>query len=271
MPRRRSDNDNDVSLFPFLSIIACLIGVLTVMISTLTLAQMDTSDVAVIETWERTQAELTRNDEEIAKLSASIAQQLGPDGASVRKRLAERQAMLDKLREEQKKLQETLDKQKAQEVVIPTIDESMRETAASMQVELEELQQEMAQLEIEVKSRKDAAETKVTVAPAGSGVRMTPHFVECAKGALILHNIDPPKMIRAAEMVTDKDFIALLQTVANGVDDSVIFLIRSDGLPTYRAARKLCTDQDIRNGKLPAVGAGIIDLSRFAQKEEDDK
>lgn len=269
MPRRRSDNDNDVSLFPFLSIIACLIGVLTVMISTLTLAQMDTADVAVIETWEKTQMELTRNDEEIAKLTASIAEQLGPDGASVRKRLVERQAMLDKLLKEQKQLQKTLAEQKAQEVVIPTIDESLRETAASMQAELEDLQKEIAQLEIEVKDRKDAAETKVTVAPSGSGVRMTPHFVECTKGALILHTVNPPKMIRAAEMVTDTDFIALLQAVANGVDDSIIFLIRSDGLPTYRAAKKLCTEQEIRNGKLPAVGAGIIDLSRFTKDEKD--
>ena len=97
---------------------------------------------------------------------------------------------------------------------------------------------------------------------------MTPHFVECAKGSILLHTMDPPKLLRAANMVTDEDFIALLNTVANGIDDSVIFLIRSDGLSTYRAVKKLCTDQGIRNGKLPAPGAGKIDLSRFANKDK---
>ena len=266
MPRRPPDNDNDVSLFPFLSIIACLIGVLTVMISTLTLAQMDTKDIAVIEAWERTQKELSQSDVEIEQLTASIAKQLGPDGPGIRKGLVERQALLDKLLKQQKELQETIAKQKPQEVIIPTIDESLRETAASMQAELEEENKKIAQLKIDRKERKVASEAKVVVLPSGSGVRLTPHFVECAKGSIVMHTIDPPKLLRAADMVTDKDFIALLQTVANGTDDSVIFLIRSDGLATYRAAKKLCTDQDIRNGKLPAAGAGTIDLSRFAKK-----
>ena len=82
-----------------------------------------------------------------------------------------------------------------------------------------------------------------------------------------MHTVDPPKLIRAADMVNDKDFIALLETVANGVNDSIVFLIRGDGLSTYNAARKLCTDRDIRNGKLPVVGNGRIDLSHFAKRK----
>ena len=35
------DSDNDVSLFPFLSIIAAIIGVLTLMIAAITLDQMN--------------------------------------------------------------------------------------------------------------------------------------------------------------------------------------------------------------------------------------
>ena len=46
MGRRRDREDTDVSLFPFLSILACIIGVLTLLISTLALSQMD-SDVVV--------------------------------------------------------------------------------------------------------------------------------------------------------------------------------------------------------------------------------
>ena len=38
------DSDNDVSLFPFLSIIAAIIGVLTLMIAAITLDQMNQGD-----------------------------------------------------------------------------------------------------------------------------------------------------------------------------------------------------------------------------------
>ena len=92
--------------------------------------------------------------------------------------------------------------------------------------------------------------------------------MECAADSIVMHTIDPPKRIRANYMVTDKDFIALMETVANRTSDSIVFLVRSDALNTYRTARRLGTDREIRNGKLPVVGSGRIDLSHFATKKK---
>ncbi len=52
MGRRPVDQDNDISLFPFLSILACIIGVLTLMIATLALSQMDSEVVVAAEKFE---------------------------------------------------------------------------------------------------------------------------------------------------------------------------------------------------------------------------
>lgn len=268
MPRRPPRDDDDVSLFPFLSIIACVIGVLTMLISTLALAQLDDDQVDLIENWEQTQQALEETDGRIETLTEIINQQLGPDGAEVREELAARQKQLQQLTEQQEELQEQINEQKAIEVVIPVIDESMRETVASMQAELERLQQQIAQLERDLQDRKDASQSTISVLPSGSGLSLTPHFVECAEGALILHDQDPPKLLRAANMVTDDDFIQLLTTVANGSDDSIIFLIRPDGLAVWRAAKKICDDRSIRNGKLPVAGDGRIDLSHFRTTED---
>lgn len=268
MPRRPVDNDDDVSLFPFLSIIACVIGVLTMMISTLALAQLDGEDIALIEQWEQTQQALQDTDEQIEILTTTIAEQLGPDGANVREELSRRQKELDELQRQQQTLQAELDAKEDMQVVIPVVDESLRETAASMQAELDKLEKELAQMDLELKERQSASKSRVSILPSGSGLRMTPHFVECAKGSLVLHTQDPPKLLRAANMVKDEDFIDLLRTVANGVDDSIIFLIRSDGLATWRAARKLCDERNIRNGKLPVVGDGQVDLSYFTRKDK---
>ena len=229
MARRPRDNDDDVSLFPFLSIIASVIGVLTMMIATLALAQMDTKDVALIDEYESTSHELTEAEAAVAQLQKIIDDRIGPDAASLRADLSRNEKDLAALLKELAEVQKQLKEQENVKVVIPTLDPAQRETVASMQGELTALQEEIAQLEKELSERKDAAQSKVSILPSGSGVNFTPHFVECAAGSIVMHTINPPKLIRAANMVNDKDFIALLEKVANGVNDSVVFLIRDDG------------------------------------------
>jgi DNA-binding Lrp family transcriptional regulator len=267
MARRPRDNDDDISLFPFLSIIASVIGVLTMMIATLALAQMDTKDVALIDEYESTARELTEAEVAVAELQKIIDDRIGLDAAAVREDLKKNEKELARLLKELEEVQKQLKEQQTVKVVIPQLDPAQRESVASMQSELTALEEELAQLEKELSEREEASQTKTSILPSGSGVNFTPHFVECAAGSIVMHTVDPPKLIRAANMVNDKDFIALLETVANGVNDSVVFLIRSDGLGTYYAARKLCTDRGIRNGKLPVIGNGRIDLSHFAKKK----
>lgn len=264
MPRRPRDNDNDVSLFPFLSIIASVIGVLTMMIATMALAQMDTKDVVLIDQYEMTSRELFELEEAVAQLQKIIDDRIGPDAASLQKDLTYSAKELAQLLKELTEVEKQLKAQESVKVIIPTIDPGQRESVVSMQVELTALEEEVAQLEKDLTERKVASQSTVSILPSGSGVNFTPHFVECAAGSIVMHTLDPPKLIRSANMVNDKDFIALLDNVANGLNDSVVFLIRSDGLNTYNAASKLCNNREIRNGKLPVIGGGRIDLSHFA-------
>jgi membrane-associated HD superfamily phosphohydrolase len=267
MARRPRDNDDDISLFPFLSIIASVIGVLTMMIATLALAQMDTKDVALINEYESTARQLTEEEAAVAELQKIIDDRIGPDAATLREDLSNNEKELTQLLKELQEVQKQLKEQEKVKVVIPQLDPTQRESVASMQGELKALEEALAQLEKELSEREEASQTRTSILPSGSGVNFTPHFVECAAGSIVMHTVDPPKLIRAANMVNDKDFIKLLETVANGVNDSVVFLIRGDGLAAYNAARKLCTDREIRNGKLPVIGNGRIDLSHFAKKK----
>ncbi|NQV25762.1 MAG: hypothetical protein HQ518_15495 [Rhodopirellula sp.] len=267
MARRPRDNDDDVSLFPFLSIIASVIGVLTMMIATLALAQMDTKDVELIEEYESAARNVADAETAVAELQKIINDRVGPDAATLRDDLSKNEKELTQLLKEMAEIQQKLKEQEKVKIVIPKLDPAQRESVASMAGELKALEEEIAQMEKELSEREEASQSKVSILPSGSGVNFTPHFVECAAGAIVMHTMNPPKLIRAADMVNDKDFLALLEEVANGTDDSVVFLIRSDGLSTYYAARKLCTDREIRNGKLPVVGGGRIDLSHFAKKK----
>ena len=98
MARRPRENDDDVSLFPFLSIIACVIGVLTMMISTLALAQMGTDeDVALIEAHEKATRDLSAAEEDVAGLRDILNEKLGPDAVKIRDNLAGHEKELKEL------------------------------------------------------------------------------------------------------------------------------------------------------------------------------
>lgn len=271
MATRRRSADDDISLFPFLSIVACVIGVLTMMIATLALAQTDTPDVAKIEEYESLQKDIKASEDSIEELT----QRIKVSKSSVlhlreqQQQLALTSEELLKLQEELRKTEEEIAKQKKIEIIVPEVDKKARETATQMQAELEAAQEQLAQLEKDLQKRNDVpTEGDVTVLPQGSGLTFRPHFVECAAGSAVLHNLETPKRIRTGEAVKDKDFLALLNLVANGKDDTIIFLVRSDGLSTYYALRTICRNQDVRNGKIPVVGKGRIDLSAFVKKSE---
>jgi hypothetical protein len=270
MPYRRKSSDDDVSLFPFLSIIACLIGVLTMMIATLALAQTDTQDVALVEIYERTNRQLDLLDQEIL----TLRRQLEATNSSALTATEQQQQLDITLRELEQLLAaiEEIDQQLAEQqrapVVIPEIDPELRETLAQMQSQQQSLEQQIAALQASLAERQVAGEAQVTVLPQGSGLNFVPAFVECADGAVVMHHLPTPKTIRAGEIVSDPDFLALLESVANGVSESIVFLVRSDGLNVYQACKQICDQRQIRHGKLPVVGKGRIDLSAFARQAE---
>jgi hypothetical protein len=72
MGRRRKEKGAAVSLFPFLSILACVIGVLTLIISALAVAQMDTPEMASVEAVEAAESERQAELKKIAELENKI-------------------------------------------------------------------------------------------------------------------------------------------------------------------------------------------------------
>jgi|GEM_PF-846441 len=269
--RRKSGGDDDVSLFPFMDIITTVVGILTLMIAAVAMEQMDTQDVALIEAYENTQAEIKKQEQQQQEMQKLIDEKIGPTAALTRQQMEATEKEIQEIARKIEEAQKELEKQKAVKIVIPTLDPSKRESVSSMQAERKALAEQLAQLEKDIEGRKDAPPANVSILPGGSGLNFTPHFVECQDGALVLHDLKPPKTIRTANMAADKDFLSVLEQAANNSANTVVFLIRSDGLNTYHAARKFCTDRDIPNGRLPVVGTGKIDLSYFTDKQNADK
>lgn len=267
MARRSRGEEDDVSLFPFLSILACVIGTLTLMISGLALGQMDNDTVASAEEFQRVSDELAATQQQIA----DVQQQIDSEKQNAADTVTERQRELADARVKLAKLSEDLDAQKEnsrqsmQVIAIPNVDRQILQTIEQLKAEIAQHQQRIAQLKAEVAERKlPPRESQVKVMPGGSGVGFQPLFVECAAGSIVLHNKPNPLRVPAGQIRSNKPFADLLQEVAADENKSVIFLIRTDGLASYRAAQAMANSRDVRNGKLPVLGKGRLDLAYFA-------
>lgn len=274
MARRRLDEDDDVSLFPFLSIIAAVIGVLTLMIAAVTLGQMNEDDVKeAVENaiaLERIQKELTETEDAVAEMTVQLDAEkakLLNNASSRQNELVKTRAELETLLKQLADVQARTEEKKKIKIVIPAIPPEQRETVADMQAQLTEIKERLAVLQRNLdEKQKPPEEAQVSILPGGTGISFSPNFIECTAGAIVLHTEEPPLTIRSAEVAANPKFVALLEKVANNKNQTIIFILRSDSLGTYRMVKKLCDDHDVRNGKLPAVGNGRLDFKHFRNK-----
>ncbi len=269
MARRKPDEGDDVSLFPFLSILACVIGTLTLMISALALGQMDTDAFVSAEQYEKARRELEETEKDVAELSVRLKKaqaSTSTDYDAKRRELAELREKLEQL--QQKYADALAEAGKPQPAVqIPTYNASIQQQIDRLKQQLVQLKVRVAQLEQEVALRKDPpSESDITILPSGSGVGFDPVFVECANGSVVLHNTPTPKRIVLTELAQDATFTRLLTDVARSRKKSMIFLVRHDGVSSWRTARAMASSRDARNGKLPVIGQGRIDLRYFHKK-----
>lgn len=256
MARRRRKSGPSVSLFPFLSILACVIGTLTLMITAMALGQMDTDEVD-------NGLKLDYLLRQIAKYENQI-KQLEADADDTQKDLARAKAELERLLLIKKSLMEKDEEEKPKLDAPPIDEEAHKKRLAQINEEIkaqEALKQELlAKLKELGKPRE---EVDVLIRPGGSGVGLKPTFVECTAADVVMLQNDPPKRVRRADLKTDADFLALLDRIAEDPKSTVIFLVRDDALPTYYAASGVARSRYARNGKLPVIGHGRIDLSLF--------
>jgi hypothetical protein len=261
---RRRKTKLSISLFPFLSILACVIGTLTLMITAMALGQLDNDTVASAEKYDRVKLEIEKNLKLIERLKKELAE-AEANADETQKRLADAIVELERLKRLKESLFEKLDKDEKPDIEIPTVDpEKHKKRIAQIEEELKKLEELRQKLLADLKERgKPPEEAEVIIQPGGSGVDIEPTFVECTASGIVVHEGDEPWRVRRADLRTDERFAALLDRIAERPEASVIFLVRDDALGTYYAASAVARSHYARNGKLPVIGHGKIDLSMF--------
>jgi hypothetical protein len=147
--------------------------------------------------------------------------------------------------------------------------------AEELMGELNRYKDKITKVTVEVdRVKKDIAEKKsvstVMVRPTGSTTGLKPTFVECTKDAVVIYDPEGTKRIPASVLKTDQAFNGLLGAVKANEQTTIIFLVRSEGIWTFRNASLQADAVGTRYGKLPIVGDGVLDLSLFGVKRKDE-
>ncbi len=268
---RRAREDPQVSLFPFMSILACLIGILTLMIS----VSMQINQKQVGQSEE--EMELAKSNKKLKDEAKKIEKEVKEIQAKAAKEL--------KAQTEMQKLQEQLKVLTSQKEALPDAPEmSPEELLQIIQLtnketvvikkEQPELKAELARLKAELAKLKDIPPPKdiVKISPPkmGSSIPRNLWFIECNSTGLILRgpNGEETRVLTAAISTSGK-FLEVLTTV-QGMGQTqamVVFLMRPDGRLAYDWAVGIADSKfSLRMGRIPVANQAPIDLSAFKLK-----
>lgn len=262
-PRR--DDQEGVELFPFLSILACVIGALTLLISFLSVVQLqagdrDPEEVARSTEYQKMEQRLKEEKKPLQELAAKIkvAAKRKAELDAIRPRVIELRNTITQLTSDDKSVQEQLEKTKAD--------------LATKQAELKRLQAAESAKE-ETLSKKEAAllaaqlaqQPAVLIERPEGGKKGNYVFVEATKEGFTLYDKEKPEKLPLAQAHT-KRFVDLLVATKAKPDTTLVFLVRADAIPSFNRGEQLCRSRGLRYGKLPIVGTERVDVSLFKRQ-----
>ena len=273
MARKRKDSGTSVSLFPFLSILVCMIGCLTLIIVVLNLVAMNKQEGREPEEVERARlfVELEKENKEDEEKLDDL-RQLIENLLQVNKEDMDRRTKLNQLKEmleNAEKIDAVREELIAQFNLLQQTNKKLVEDEKLLMAEIEAAKKE-------IEERKLPPEpAALQVRPSGSGANVEPYFVEIADKTVLIHHSlrEPPIEIPSASLNQSEDFIKLLQTIAAKPYRKLIFLVRGNtgSVANLNQANSVVgafnqnTGAQILAGRLPLPGDGKVDLSMFEQ------
>lgn len=262
-----------MNLFPFLSILVCIIGCLTLIIVVVNLMAMNKAEGQTPEEVERAQEfmmvkkEKENEQKELEKMKQLIEQliQQNKETITARDKLAKLKEMFDN--------QEEIDASREELIAKFNV---LSQTNKKLEKDKIALDEAIKIKEEEIAKRKLPPEaTALRVRPSGSSTNTKPHFVEISGAGIYLHKSlsEEPEAIPIASINQSEAFIKLLDLVAGDSSQSLIFLVRGNDAAAGAYAKvngvvsayNRGKERKAIPGKLPLPSEGKVDLSVFAK------
>lgn len=268
MARRRREG-LEVSLFPFLSVLACVIGALTLILASMAVSHVGGSaleGVRLGEQIDRAQAALVEASMELDALEERLK--------TVQAKAADQARLQDRLTG--LGLSPEIDLEELESLV----DERRRASEAAqlvarrdrLQAKRKALEQRVEGLRADVDARSDARhDLAMRIAPAGVGPAYRPYFAECTEGYVEVHTTrsDFSYRVPKEDVLRGTDFQRFLRRIRVLRNVKLVFLIRPEGVETFQLAATAAQRLDVPYAKLPLPGDGELDFSAFDVPDDE--
>lgn len=269
---RREKKKQEVSLFPFLDILACVIGNLILIITAVVLEQVDTKPIA-----EQAQREAVQRQTEQDLLAATELkkklEELKRESTAGDKRIERAQQQIVAAEKQQ---QEAREKLRQIPPPPPPPDKEDLAKVKEREMGIQKIVDEIQRLQGELEKRKEKPDQSISILyeNKGRGGVRRPFFIEVSKSAATLlpnkqdyKNLfgdEKPRQLPISNIGKNPDFTKLLDYVLthkapNGPlrgrrDTIVTFLIRPDAVNAYRAVKRDADQFEKANEKKLVVG-----------------
>lgn len=255
MAKRRGRGELAVSLFPFLSILACVIGTLTLMIAALAIGEMASSSEAHPGAID--ERELSSLVDRIAESSIKLGKTLSERRQLAALRREWRALGFDEDADVERLARQLEDRRQLADL------ERLR---ARREAEIEALRSAAEVLDAEILEAAELPDdAPVQILPRGTGPPLAPFFVECQQDGVRIRKRDGrwSEVWNLDDIIDHGRFTVFLEEVRIRGNSTVIFLIRPDGVETAERALLLASTRYVRSGKLPIPGDGALDFRRY--------
>ncbi len=256
MARAKASAVPTVSLFPFLSILACLSGALVVMICVLAIVQVTNSGSSAAKT-NPLAAEMQQLQKQLAEFRTLTDQMTTIEQAEKRmvllQELVQDASTTDALRA---RLEAEI--KNMQVVIANLLNEKPR-----LQKEITKLKEDLAERRINPAELKPAL--RVQGGGSGFAVGRKLFVVEANSDSIVVHKSKEDRFrVAAATIGADKDYNDFLAEVATHKNHLVLYLVRTDGWNSYVRGAGWAEQQfKLATSKMPIPGQGKVDLSEF--------
>lgn len=258
-----------ISLFPFLSVLTCTIGVLILIITLLAVGHLHAGPLVLA-----TKQQKALQETYVRLHEAS--EQARTDIDDHNNLIAQAELLETQMRQLQQELERVQDRHSQYKLKVEELqrlnDELNRRT-----VDISDLEGRLQ----DARASRQALQKKVDDLPEPGTVRVVasrryaggvpdqvssrrPVFLECRKEGIVCH--PGTSVITESQIESGSALQSLLDSAASSGNNGtlLVFLVRPDGVPTYdKAARRVRQRENVRWGLLPVPGAGPIDLSVF--------
>lgn len=246
-----------VSLFPFMSVLACTIGALMMLLVAMSLAAVGASDASMrAYTATKESAEVDRQAIERERLRLDHAEALWAevDAALVQRGLSSGLSSSS--------IERKLALARRRQVIRVALDEIEDESRRIVD------EQNLVETTIAVlESRRDTL--PILIDSTGLSRHLEPFFVECDAGGVTAYRArdDFSYFVSREDLSTSGDFGRYLRRVRVYPGALLVLLVRPDGIGTMQRARQVATAAGIRVASLPLPGSGKLDWSLLRRAE----